>query len=178
MKKVEINIFEFDELDEKIKQKLIKEETQIQSDFYCSEFLYDNLYEEACQLFTSLLGELVGENITNLKLLYNFDYSQGSGLLTEFDYEYKGELLKIRQNKFNHWYTYATNFEVDYDCFYSKITEDEIKELKKKIAQINSKLEQLGYSIIEDEEYHKQNAIEWLSNFMYFKNGNIFDDKE
>ena len=173
MIKKEIALYSFNELDEKTKEKLLKEEIESQRNFYCDDCLYDDLIGEATKQLNSLF-----ENVDNLKLLYDLSYSQGSGLLTEFTFTFKNQLVTVKQNPYNHWYTFASNYILEFEDEES-ITDEDEKELRQKITTVNSSLEKLGYSIYEDEEYYKEEALNYLTDeLLYFKNGKVYNENE
>lgn len=158
MKKIEIELFKFGELEPKFQKKLIDEEVQNQYEFFCETSLYDELKDEAYSLL-----KFHFKDISNLKLLYNLDYSQGSGLICEFDFTFKGEDIEVRQNPHNHFYTFTSNFTLNYDEFYSNLTADEVKTIKEDIIKVNEKLKKLGYELLEDRDSFENQAKEYLN---------------
>lgn len=156
MKEVKTILYKFEELDPEVQKKLIEEEKKYQLEFYEDQFLYEDLYSDSIELLTKEFGE---NKITNMKLLYDFSYSQGSGLIIEFDLDYKDQNLRIRRDPHNHWYTFCTNFIIEND---EELEEEEEKEIKTKIAKINKQVEDIGYAMIEDEDYFKEEAKEYL----------------
>lgn len=170
MKEVKVQVFKFDELEEEVQKNLLKEEVHSQVEFYCETFLNEDLEESAKEELNSIF-----DKVTNIRLLYDFSYCQGSGLLVEFDGVYKNINFEVRQNPHNHWYTYCENFVINYE-YEENIPLNIDKELREKITHINYKLKREGYSIIEDEEFHEQNAKEYLSGLdeEFTKDGEYF----
>lgn len=172
MRTIEKNVYEFKELKEEVKKKLIAEEKKYQIEFYVDQCLCEDLYCDSIELLTKEFGK---NKITNMKLLYNFSYSQGSGLIIEFDLEYKDQYLRIRRDPHNQWYTFCTNFIIEND---EELGEEEEKEIKTKIAKINKQVENIGYALIEDEEYWEEEAKRYLeeNEQEYFENGDLYEE--
>ena len=171
MIKKEIALYSFDELDEETKEKLIKEDMELQREFYIEDCLYEYLEEEATSLLNSHF-----ENVKELKLLYDFSCSQGSGLLTEFTFTFKDELIKVKQNPNNHWYTYASNFILDFEDEES-ISDEEEQELRNKIIKVNKELEHIGYDFINDDDFYRECSTLYLEDEkLFFKDGTIYYD--
>lgn len=170
MKKQEITLYSFNELDEKLQEKILEKEMNSQRDFYLDCCLYDDLMYDATEQLNSLF-----ENVNGLKLLYDFSYSQGSGLLTTFEFTFKNQLVKVKQNPYNHWYTYATNFILEFEDE-EPITDEDEKDIRQKIATLNADLEKLGYSIIEDDDFYKNEALDYFADLKeaFLENGEQF----
>ena len=170
MKTINVNLYSFNELDEKLQEKNLEKEMNSQRDFYLDCTLYDDLMYEATEQLNSLF-----ENVNNIRLLYDFSYSQGSGLLTEFEFTFKNQLVRVKQNPYNHLSTYASNFILEFEDE-EPITDEDEKDIRQKIATLNADLEKLGYSIIEDDDFYKNEALEYLTNLgeAFLENGEQF----
>lgn len=168
MKKVEIEIYNYDELDEKVKEKLLEDEMKAQHEFYIETYLYDDLKEKAL----SLIEEEYKDSIFKLrdkdiKLWYDLSYSQGSGAMIEYDLiDNHYNTIKIRHD--NGMYYHQYSFKLDY---YDEIDEEALRE---KIIRINNKLTKYGYDLIEKDN-DKEEALLYLREFEYFENGQIYD---
>lgn len=167
MKKVEIEIYNYDELEEAIKEKLLKDEMEAQHEYYLETYLYDDLKEKAL----SLIEEEYKDSIFKLrdkdiKLYYDLSYSQGSGAMIEYDLiDNHYNTIKIKHSGF---YYHQFSFELEY---YESIDEEALRE---KIIRINNKLTKYGYDLIE-QELDKEEALIYLREFEYYKNGQIFE---
>jgi len=172
MKEVKVQLFKFNELEGKVQKKILKEEIQSQFEFYCETFLYEELEELAKEELNSIFNK-----VTNIRLLYDFSYSQGSGLLVEFDGIYKNINFEVRQNPHNSLYTYCENFVINYEDE-ENVSINIDKELREKITHINCKLKSVGYAKIEDDEYFESQAEDYLLQLdeEFTKDGKYFDN--
>lgn len=102
MKKVvkEYEVYDFDELDEDIQEKLIEEEQKSQKEFYCEYGLQEDMQAEGDRLLQKYF------NKANLKNVgYDLSYCQGSGAMIEFtiniaDLNNKYKLLNDEELRF------------------------------------------------------------------------------
>lgn len=170
MKNVEVKLYKFGELKKEIQEKLLKKEIEVQRDFARETYLYDDLFYLADSLLKSTF-----EDVTNLELYYSFGYCQGDGVVTEFRFTFKNEIVVVKLNPYNH-YTYCSNFLID-TIDDSNINNDELEELKGKIFKINKKLETEGYNMLEDDEGYKEQALEYLNQLedSFLENGEYFN---
>ena len=83
MKKItkEFNIYEFDELADEVKNKVLEREKQYQEMNYCDYQLYNDLKDKADELLKKYFNIKNGVNNIN----YDLSYCQGSGAMIEFD---------------------------------------------------------------------------------------------
>jgi hypothetical protein len=169
MKKVEIEVYNYDELTEDIRLKLLEDEMKAQREFYIDTYLADDLKEKALSFIREefIHYRLKSEDI---KVWYDLSYSQGSGAMVEFELITKQyDTIKIKQ-KGNYYHQYS--FEID---TYLDLSEDEENDLKEHIVRINNKLTNYGYNLIE-REWDKEEALLYLREQEYYKNGRFFDD--
>lgn len=138
----EFNIYEFDELNNDIKEKVIENIREDEIDLYCEVCLYDDMFEK-CQ---DLVFEKFGIKNADLKLYYDLSYSQGAGAMFEmslyiedinkkynfltdeelkFVKDYTDTKIKIRHDNGHYYHKYS--FLIDYN-FYNYYDYDEIKE--------------------------------------------------
>lgn len=157
------NVYEFNELDKEIQERLIAEEIESIKDEYCDLFLYEDMEQKAREL----LRENFGDKAEIDTIYYSLNYCQGDGAMIQFTLNYYNNILKIRQ-----WgnYTHSRSFIIDGD-----ITEKRNDKLYRKIVLMNEKLEKYGYELIE-ECSTEQDAINNLSCLSFLKNGEIFID--
>lgn len=164
MKKVEINVYNFNELDSKIKENLVKKEIEEQTNLYCEYFLKDDMEEKS----RILLEKYFKNNANFINVFYDLSYSQGSGAMIEFDLLYNKKHCEIKN--YGH-YCHKRSFEINSNV---DLTDKEFGRLNKKIISMNEELEKFGYKAIENC-ISKEEAIEILEDHNYFSNGEIFE---
>ena len=174
-----IDLYEYNELDEKIKENLLENEIQKECDSYCDDCLLDDA--------EILAGELLEKNYKNaniedIKVLYDLSYSQGSGAMIEYNLsfldcdlllkemlckriinkkQYKNiksmEItLKVNNNSSHYCHEKSYSYELDF----------EIQKFSYKSLQfLNSITTELNYKI-------DNNLIDNIYNFLddYFNN--------
>lgn len=161
------NVYEFDELEENIKKELIEQEKQQQKEMYCEHSLYYDMEDKA----EELLKKYFGKNATFKNVYYSLSYCQGDGAMIEFDLYYYKKFVKIRHNgHYYHKYSFIIN---DIDTYSNYLTEKQEKHLKEKIIKMNDELEAYGWQLA-DCEISDDEAIEFLKEFNYLKNGKQF----
>lgn len=159
------NIYEFDELNEEIKEKVIKEEEEDirQFDIDCC------LEEEMNNLAELLLEENFGEKAILKKVYYSLSYSQGDGVVVEFDLVRGHKEIRVRHNRSRNYYEFSFDIEEVGEFF---LSDNQLRALKEKIIRINKKLADYGYQYIEEDR--TEQAIEQLKNCMFYENGEIY----
>ena len=157
------NIYEFDELPQDIRKKVIEREAENIREADIEDFLE----EEMRFLAIKLLEENFGEKAVFQDVHYSLSYCQGDGTMIEFDLNYCGKDVKIRHNSFCHYY-HERSFEIISD----NLTEIQENRLKEKIIKINKQLAKYGYQYIEEDR--TEQAIEQLKDCMFYENGNIY----
>ena len=93
------NIYEFDELNEKVKENLISEEVKFQQEHYCENFLEEDMGNFAIELLQKYFGEKAKFN----GVYYSLSYCQGDGAMIEFDLNYYNKELEIKHDN-SHYY--------------------------------------------------------------------------
>ena len=89
-----IKIYNFDELSEDIRQKLIEKEIEYQHEAYCEDFLESDMRYKA----TELLKKYFKNNNAELKnVYYSLSWSQGDGAMFTFDLYYYNKHVQIQQ---------------------------------------------------------------------------------
>ena len=161
------DVYEFEELDEEIKQKLIEEEKQQQKEFYLDNFLIEDMQDKSIEL----LKKYFGKNATFKNVYYSLAYCQGDGAIIEFDLYYYNKFVKIRHK--GHYYNKYSFIIDDIDTYSNYLTEKQEKQLKEKIIKMNDELEKYGWQLV-DYEISDNEAIEFLKEFNYLKNGEVF----
>jgi len=144
MKEVKIKVYNFNDLKEDIKEKLIKEEIDIQCQDYCEFFLKNDMEEKASILLEEYFNIKNGcDNV-----YYDLSYCQGSGSMIEFtiniyDLNKKYNILTdeelrfiqdkgvindihIKHNGSNYYHEYC--FKVEYDDNFGYWSYEDIKE--------------------------------------------------
>ena len=166
MEKIKINVYEFNELDKEIQERLIQEEKEAQQDFYCEAYLYDDMKEKAEELLKKYFkdsAELIGVH-------YSLSYTQGSGAMIEFDLQYYGERLGIRQS--GH-YSHERSFTINS----YNLSDKREATLKEKIVKMNCDLAKYGYNLIDIDNFIDSDAIEKLEEDRYLIDGSVFNYK-
>ena len=184
----QFEVYDFNELDEKIKEKVLEKEMQTQLDLYCETCLENDMNEEAKELVKNEFGE----NAEFKRCFYDLSYSQGSGAMIEFDIDLKtlnekykiingdfeNSIIEVRKNGF---YCHEFSFSVDYSTY--DLDEKQEKEFDKlydlfyeDIVSLNIELKETGYSIIEDENVYKEGALIYLNEQEFLSDGTFFYD--
>lgn len=159
-------IYTFDELSESVQKKLIEKEIENNVEFYCQDFLFEDMREKAIELLKKNFKDAAKYE----DLFYSLSYCQGDGAVIEFYLNYKGKELEIKHNG-GHYY-HARSFLIN-----GEIEEKQEKALFEKIVAINEELENEGYKYIDaarNEEYAREN----LANWEYYSDGKQFDRVE
>ena len=81
MRTIEKTIYNFNELSEEIKNKLIERKKEEEKDAYIEYCLYNDMQDKA----SDLVNDYFGITSDYLKAYYDLSYSQGSGAMIEFD---------------------------------------------------------------------------------------------
>lgn len=166
MKKIikEIEVFDFDELNKEIQEKLIKEKKEHMVDSYAECFLLEDMEEKAKEL----LQKYFKNNAEFKKVQYSLNWCQGDGAMIEFDLIYYNKPVKIRHHGY---YSHQNSFIIDsYD-----LTEKQEKQLKSKIYNMNDELATFGYESLEYYFNADEEAKEALQNYTFLKDGTIYD---
>ena len=174
MKKIEVELYKYEELTEEVQKKLLKEEIDHVRDDYLSYFLQEELEVKARdELYKNFVL-----SIDDINLCYDFSYCQGLGVVTEFSFYYKDELFEVKLNPRNFRYTFTSNFVINYDENDSKVSNDEIEEIRKKIINLNEKLYKYGQNLIEDEEAYRNEALLILNDYdeIFLKSGEKYKE--
>lgn len=105
---------------------------------------------------------------------------------------YYSSLIKIRHNDnfYCHEYTFKIIDDLDYcidaALYHEEITENKYNKLEKKlekmrdllkdiIIDMNVDLKKYGYSLLEDFDFFKEQAVYTLSDYEYLENGELFN---
>ena len=171
MKKItiEYEVYQFNELDESIKRKLIDDEKQALKEDMIEFTLLDCMEEKAAELLEKELSEF---KISDIKVYYDLSYSQGSGAMIQFIGYSDTHILRVKQSGL-YYHERSFTFTYEYAENYEEVNEEDEKIMEDRITSINKKLSKYGYDFIE-EDYEDEIAIERLSENEYTKNGHIF----
>lgn len=164
MRTIEKTIYDFDELDKEIQEKLIKKEKEYCFNDYIETFFQDDMEHKAQEL----VDDYFGSDTDFIQTYYSLSYCQGDGAMIEFDIniedlnkKYKvlsDEELKFltdkgivnnievrhNSNHYYHEYTFGINFNY-YGMGYSyedvidegyKITEEEFDTLENRVCKL------------------------------------------
>lgn len=164
MKKIQktYDIYNFDELDKEIQEKLIEEEKEAQTEFYYETFLQNDMEDEAKRL----LHEYFGDKAEFENVYYSLSWQQGDGAMIEFNTYYYGKYVEVRHSGY---YYHARCFSINT----YELTDKQEEQLKKKIIAMNEELEKIGWGLI-DYEPDMESALDFLRDRQYLKDGSVF----
>lgn len=199
----EINLYNFEELNEKIQERLIEERAEEMLNFYIDYDLEEYMNEQAEMILED--NKIYGAY--NVKTYYDLSYSQGSGAMIEFTTTLKDlqernnflneEAVKIIEEEYHKLedinvyvkhnggdYYHEMAFKLDFDpCIDNYKIEAIIynfleTRFKEVVIEMNRELKQVGYACIEDIEWHKQGAYEFYINedTLYLEDGSVYDE--
>lgn len=188
MKKIEIILYNFNELNEDVQKNLIEEEIEkiIQKNFECLPDYFKVMMEE--------------EGLEDLEISYSLSYSQGDGVSFEgvIDFEkdnifkkvldnskYKQEITNILNEGFTfklerkeHHYTHKYTCAIENDVYYWD------EETKKVLIEFETQLEQVYYTLCDRYkevgyscyEVSEEEAIESIleKDLLYYEDGRIY----
>lgn len=139
----EYEVYNFDELSDDVKKKLIERERENQKELYCECWLEEDMGLKA----SYLINDYFGITSDYLKTYYSLSYCQGDGAMIEFNINIKDlnnkykvfsdeEIrylinesivndIRIRHNDYHYYHEYT--FTIDYD-FYNDLEYDDIKD--------------------------------------------------
>lgn len=171
MRKIEKTIYDFDELNESVKEELIEDKKKSDYDFYMEYLFHDDIGSIA----SDLINDYFGITSNYLKTYYSLSYCQGDGAMIEFDINIKDlnnkykifsdeeirfltdkgivNNIEVRHNSnhYYHEYTFGINFNY-YDMGYTssdvidegyQITDDEFNTLEDRL-----------YKLLDDSNKH------------------------
>jgi hypothetical protein len=168
MKTKQINIYKYDELSDKVKDKVLSYFRD--KNEFC--FLNDELNES--------LNELLKDNgvkvLDGLKLMYSLSYSQGDGVMFEGNFQYKGVIFNVKhQGHYYHEYSKTIEYDDDgEDDLKSDLKQIIFNEFSELYLEICDKVKKLGYSAIEYENSEESIKDNIDANEYYFReNGEI-----
>ena len=160
----EIKIYNFDELSENVKNKLIEEEIKYQFEAYCEDCLYNDMQEKAHEL----LNKYFKNNQAELNdVYYSLSWCQGDGAMFEFELYYYNKHIQVQH--YGHYYhRYSFIIADSYE-----LTEKQEKQLKEKILKMFTEFEDYGWSLV-DSRITEAEAVEILQNNEYYADGSIY----
>ena len=158
-------VYHLEELEEKIREKLIENEMEIIQEDYLEYFLYEDMEQKAREL----LREYFGNNAKIDKIQYSLSYCQGDGAMIEFDLLYYNKELKIKNyGNYCHAKSFIINGDID-GVRYEKLCD--------KIINMNEELTKYGYELIENCS-GREDAINALNDHLFLKDGTFFTEIE
>lgn len=168
MQQKTINVYNYEELDEKAKENVLKYFRE-QEDFYYLE-------EDLKEYLKQLLEENKIKVIQDLKLFYSLSYCQGDGACFIGLFNWKGYEILIKHN--SHYYHERSTdiyiYKLDKDGNEKEATEKTYDSFKELYYSICRKIEKSGYEEIEyrqSEESIKE-LIE-MNEYTFRENGEI-----
>ena len=198
MRKVGIEIYNFDELSKDIQEKLIEKRQDDDYNFYCDFELEKDMEDIAKNLLNEYFKGAIFKQV-----FYDLSCGQGSGSMIEFtislediNKKYKAltkkEINKVsnlgytkinvyhNDNLYCHENSYGIEYQ-DYTVYDNNLekTQEKIDNMlenfKKDIYDMNCELTKQGY-ILLDEVSTRETAIYSLREYEYFKDGTIFNN--
>jgi len=170
----QIEVYNFEELSDEVKEKVLNKFRE-QNEYY---FLEENLNEELNILLEENGIKPTGE--TNLR--YSLGYCQGDGVSFTGNFKFKGFDFIIELGHLSNLYSHSRTTDIstadEYDDngdITEELREIREKEFKNIYYKICDKIEKVGYSHIEaddSEEAIKEN-IE-ANEYKFLSNGDIF----
>ena len=158
-----IKIYNFDELSEDVKRKLIKKEIEYQHEAYCEDCLKGDMKYYAKEL----LKKYFKNNNAELKnVYYDLSYCQGDGAMFEFDLYYYNKHVQIKHSGY---YYHSHSFIIDT----WELTEKQEEQLKEKVLKMFEEFEDYGWSLV-DYRITEADAIEYLQENEYLEDGTIY----
>ena len=128
-------VYNLEELDEKIREKLIENKMEIIQNDYLESFLYEDMEQRARELLKKYFGDKAKFD----KIQYSLSYCQGDGAMIEFNLLYYNKELQIK----NYWhYCHAKSFIINGD-----IDGVRYEKLYDKIINMNEELTKYGYNL-------------------------------
>lgn len=164
-----VKLYEYEELDKEVQEKVLNNEIEELVDDYCEYGLLEDMEEKAVEL----LKKYFGDKAEFLRVYYSLGYCQGDGAMIDFNVRYYNVDIHVK-NYGN--YTHERSFILVYDS-YRNITENRINKLEEKIENMNKELADFGYAMI-DEGNFKDVALENVKNREYLKSGKIYGGVE
>ena len=159
-----IKIYNFDELHEDIRKKLIEQEIQYAYETYCECSLYNDMEEKAKELLNKYFKN---NNATLKDIYYSLSYCQGDGAMFEFDLYYYNKYVKIKQ--YGHYY-HSRSFIIDT----YELTEKQEKQLKEKVLKMFEEFEEYGWKLVDMKNFTEEDAIEYLHENEYLEDGSVY----
>ena len=171
MRKIEKTIYNFDELNEDIKEELIKKEKKYCFNAYMEDFFQDDMEDKA----EKLVDDYFGSDTDFIQTYYSLSYCQGDGAMIEFDINIKDlnkkykifsdeeirfltdkgivNNIEVRHNSnhYYHEYTFGINFNY-YDMGYT--SDDVIDEGYQITADEFNTIEDRLYKLLDDSNKH------------------------
>ena len=170
MKTKKINIYEFEELKDDIKEKVISRFREGNEYYFLEECLNEELEEELKNNGIEEIGET--------ELRYSLGYSQGDGLSFIGNFKYKNVEINIKLRQNSNYYSHSNTTDInrieeynddenDYDIteelniIINQKEEDLLKDLEEELRDFLKDLSRIlkdyGYSHIEHQQ--KENRV-------------------
>lgn len=158
----QINIYKFDELQEDVRKKLIKEEIEANFEIYCESSLYDDMKYKAVELMNKYFGKQAP--VFN-KVYYDLSYVQGRGAMFEFDLYYYGKLVHVKHSGY---YYHSRSFILET----WELSDKQEKQLYNKVLTMFEELETYGDKLIENV-LTEDEAVDILRTYEFYEDGSI-----
>lgn len=193
MRKIEVNIYTYDELDEKVKNELLETQKELDFESYCDFELENDMQDIAKKVLDEYF-----KGAEYAQVRFDLSYRQGSGAMLEFNttleninnkYKMlsKKEMEKIKEVGFNDIkvyrisnYCHEYSFDFDYQDYTYYIDNFEktqekldkmLEQFNNDIVNMNCDITQKGYDLLENFEADSE---EVLKDNEYLKDGTIY----
>jgi len=162
MREIKLKVYNFNELSDEVKQKVI--------DKWYEEEDYPFLSEDLTEQTKMLLDENNVE-YDDLKVYYSLSCSQGDGLCFIGNFKYKGHSFKITHN----WrYYFAESVDIVEVNDEGEEIENHVEEFKKVYLKVAKEVEKAGYSILEYRmNFEEFNEMCEANEYEFYENGEM-----
>lgn len=150
MKTKTINLYSYEELSDKAKERVLKFFREIEEHEFLSEDLEESLSERLEENNIKILNDF--------KLYYSLGYCQGDGACFIGLFNWKNYIISIKHNG-HYYHKRSTNINIETEEG-EEAPEEVYKEFEDLYFSLCDEIENLGYKIIEEEqseEYIKEN---------------------
>ena len=159
-------IYKYNELSEKIKEKLLEKEIDNCIDDYAEIQLEEDMKYKAKELLEKYFGQKAQFN----KVYYDLSYCQGCGAMIDFYINYYNLDIHIQHCG---RYSHQNSFEIKY-LDYAYLNDKRENFLKEKVYDMNCEFTKFGYEMLEWENFI-ESAKENLEEYEFLENGEIFE---
>lgn len=196
--KKEFKVYNFNELEKDIQEKLLQDYIESAYESYCNANLYDDVLDNASDILQTYF-----KNAELNDVCYDLSYSQGNGVVIEFNIDLedinniyhilsKRAMQKINEIGYTNikvkqqgYYYHEHSYNLDYQdyTYYIDDFENEQKQLdnlmeqfEKDIVNMNKDITKKGFELIENREYFEEQARTTLNELEFLEDGGVFNE--